>query len=454
MIILLLLVYLSSFVQSSVIPQVCVTENSLVFSYINTGNTTVNLDSQLYSNGQIIPYVLPQYFLPGHNRAIFSVNKFLLCDRKYDSIAEMDAIFDDNKFSLRVFPDSGVSGIVAYYYDRKNVYRSVVMKRKNDNLWYADNLNNNKLNYIDTIRITYTDNRYSIVKVNNSPQGLLYDISKTYVDLSSDKLSFRIIPDVGADNVYFNCAKSSGNVHYRLTSTSPTLWESNESVNHNECLNSNITMKIGGTTSSFNVNFMDRNKNICNRLHLKNDICDIDTWCNNLNGIYWIIDNESKSFKSIDHKFSTNCTFNQDKYTTYYTISSFWNGRIMDIKDGVLVRGTGLQLWDYVEGANQLWYVQYIQNNGTYYIKTALNHKCVTAFENTVRMEDCNNSDQQEFYINEIKKDVYEIESKIYAKCIDIKDWNPGNGAELQLWSCTKYENQLFKFIEYGHIII
>ncbi|GGN12463.1 hypothetical protein FHR83_003594 [Actinoplanes campanulatus] len=43
--------------------------------------------------------------------------------------------------------------------------------------------------------------------------------------------------------------------------------------------------------------------------------------------------------------------------------------------------------------------------------------------------------------------DTIEIRSTLNNRCLDIKDWNPGNGAKVQMWDCHGGANQKWNMV-------
>src|SRR5262245_52501541 len=78
-------------------------------------------------------------------------------------------------------------------------------------------------------------------------------------------------------------------------------------------------------------------------------------------------------------------------------------GTVLDIREARLGDLTPVQVWDYLVGANQRWYLVY-KGAGYHEIRSLLNHKCLDirdANKNDgaiVQMFTCNGQDNQRWY--------------------------------------------------------
>ncbi|MDT5043664.1 MAG: hypothetical protein QOE51_4649 [Actinoplanes sp.] len=113
-------------------------------------------------------------------------------------------------------------------------------------------------------------------------------------------------------------------------------------------------------------------------------------------------------------------------------IKSKFSGRCIDIPGGNTSDGTGLQMWDCNGSAAQKWT---FNSDGT----LRAMGKCMdpawgsAARGTKIQLVTCNGNPVQRFTLTGAG-DLLNISSN---RCVDIKDWNSGNNAPLQLWDCS-----------------
>ncbi|MDT5032598.1 MAG: hypothetical protein QOC94_2769, partial [Actinoplanes sp.] len=113
-------------------------------------------------------------------------------------------------------------------------------------------------------------------------------------------------------------------------------------------------------------------------------------------------------------------------------IKSNFSGRCIDIPGGNTSDGTGLQMWDCNGSAAQKWT---FNSDGT----LRAMGKCMdpawgsAARGTKIQLVTCNGNPVQRFTLTGAG-DLVNISSN---RCVDIKDWNSGNNAPLQLWDCS-----------------
>ena len=113
------------------------------------------------------------------------------------------------------------------------------------------------------------------------------------------------------------------------------------------------------------------------------------------------------------------------------------SGRCIDVSGGSSADHTRLQIWDCTGAARQKWQ---FPSDGTV---RALG-KCMDVDGGSredgawIKLVDCNGTGAQRFRLN-AAHDLVNIQAD---KCVDVTDQGTGNGAELQLWSCTGGDNQ------------
>jgi hypothetical protein len=118
-------------------------------------------------------------------------------------------------------------------------------------------------------------------------------------------------------------------------------------------------------------------------------------------------------------------------------LRSTFSNRCIDIPSANPVDGARLQLYDCNNTGAQQWAAN---GDGTL---RALG-KCMDPAGGTlangtpIQLVTCNGNPVQRFTLSGAG-DLVNISAN---RCVDVKDWNPNNGAQLQLWDCAGTTNQ------------
>jgi Ricin-type beta-trefoil lectin domain len=120
-------------------------------------------------------------------------------------------------------------------------------------------------------------------------------------------------------------------------------------------------------------------------------------------------------------------------------VQSNFSGRCIDIPNAQATAGALLQTWDCNGTDAQKWT---FPADGT----LRAMGKCMDpaggalASGTPIQLADCNGNAVQRFTLTEART-LLNVSS---GRCVDIKDWNGGNGAALQLWDCAGTANQIW----------
>jgi len=135
---------------------------------------------------------------------------------------------------------------------------------------------------------------------------------------------------------------------------------------------------------------------------------------------------------------------------SYTTITSQFNGKVIDISGWSRDNGATVHQWDWHGGNNQQWHLKN-EGNGYYSIISLNSGKCLdvsgwsTSNGGIVHQWDCHGGSNQHW---KLKQDWwsgdYSIISRYSEKCNEMKDWSRYNGGQIQQWSCTGNSNQLW----------
>nr|WSX54021.1 RICIN domain-containing protein [Streptomyces sp. NBC_00974] len=118
-------------------------------------------------------------------------------------------------------------------------------------------------------------------------------------------------------------------------------------------------------------------------------------------------------------------------------VRSHASGRCIDVTGGK-GDGTPLQIWDCNRLAQQSWR---FMNDGTV---RALGLCLDVAWGATgngavIQLASCSGNSAQQFRLNSATHDLVSLHAN---KCVDVKDRQTGNGTRLQLWDCNGLDNQ------------
>jgi beta-glucanase (GH16 family) len=118
-------------------------------------------------------------------------------------------------------------------------------------------------------------------------------------------------------------------------------------------------------------------------------------------------------------------------------LKSTFSGRCIDIPGSNASDGVRLQMWDCNGAAAQKWT---FQSDGTLRAMSMCMDPAGGALTNgtPIQIVKCNGNPVQRWTLSGAG-DLVNISAN---KCVDIKDWNAGNNAALQLWDCAGTSNQ------------
>jgi streptogrisin C len=122
------------------------------------------------------------------------------------------------------------------------------------------------------------------------------------------------------------------------------------------------------------------------------------------------------------------------------SVVSNWNNRCIDVPNGNFSDGVLVQMWGCNNTPAQKW--NFV--NGT--LQTS-NNKCLdvpwgsTASGVILQIVGCNGNPAQQFVLSAAG----DLVNPQANKCVDIKDWNGNDGAQLQLWDCAGTANQKWR---------
>lgn len=121
-------------------------------------------------------------------------------------------------------------------------------------------------------------------------------------------------------------------------------------------------------------------------------------------------------------------------------VVSNWNNKCIDVPNGNFSDGVLVQMWGCNGTAAQRWTFV----NGT--LQTS-NNKCLdiawgsTANGAAVQIVGCSGNPAQQFVLSAAG----DLVNPQANKCVDIKDWNGNDGAQLHLWDCVGGANQKWR---------
>ncbi|MBB2946172.1 beta-glucanase (GH16 family) [Actinoplanes lutulentus] len=128
--------------------------------------------------------------------------------------------------------------------------------------------------------------------------------------------------------------------------------------------------------------------------------------------------------------------WNEDT-ATGSALKSTFSGRCIDIPNGNSADGTRIQMWDCNGSTAQRWT---FAADGTLRALGKCFDPAGGALANgtPIQLVTCNGNPVQRFTLS-AAGDLVNVSAN---RCVDIKDWNAGNGAQLQLWDCGGGTNQ------------
>jgi len=122
------------------------------------------------------------------------------------------------------------------------------------------------------------------------------------------------------------------------------------------------------------------------------------------------------------------------------SVVSNWNNKCIDVPNGNFSDGVLLQMWNCNNSAAQKWTFV----NGT--LQTS-NNKCMdvawgsTANGAAIQIVGCSGNPAQQFVLSAAG----DLVNPQANKCVDIKEWNGNDGAQLHLWDCVGGANQKWR---------
>ncbi|GGV70878.1 hypothetical protein GCM10010294_29410 [Streptomyces griseoloalbus] len=119
------------------------------------------------------------------------------------------------------------------------------------------------------------------------------------------------------------------------------------------------------------------------------------------------------------------------------SLRSHLSGRCIDVPDGDFGDGAALWVWDCNNSEAQK---MRFASDGTIRIKDKCLDVANAQFTNgtPIQITWCNGNVAQQFVLNER----HDLVNTVVGMCVDIKDNNAGNGAQLHLWTCLGTDNQ------------
>ncbi|GAA0553441.1 hypothetical protein GCM10010172_39950 [Paractinoplanes ferrugineus] len=120
-------------------------------------------------------------------------------------------------------------------------------------------------------------------------------------------------------------------------------------------------------------------------------------------------------------------------------LQSTFSGRCIDIPNAQATAGALLQMWDCNGSDAQKWS---FQSDGTLRAMGKCMDPAGGALANgtPIQLADCNGNAVQRFTLTAART----LVNVSAGRCVDIKDWNGGNSAALQLWDCAATANQIW----------
>ncbi|MFI5889179.1 family 16 glycosylhydrolase [Actinoplanes sp. NPDC051513] len=129
--------------------------------------------------------------------------------------------------------------------------------------------------------------------------------------------------------------------------------------------------------------------------------------------------------------------WNNDGGGTGQALKSNFSGRCIDIPSANPVDGARLQTWDCNGTVAQQWTAN---SDGTLRAMGKCMDPAGGALANgtPIQLVTCNGNPVQRFTLSSAG-DLVNVSAN---RCVDVKDWNSANGAQLQLWDCAGTSNQ------------
>lgn len=138
-----------------------------------------------------------------------------------------------------------------------------------------------------------------------------------------------------------------------------------------------------------------------------------------------------------------------------FYIKSVFSGKCIDVKDNSLEDRAPIHVWECLKIKNQEVTLKPTNLPDVFTVVFAHSGKCLdvenNGDHNAARLIQwpCHGGVNQRFqFSRDYKKvplDTYKFLIQTFnGKCLDVGGWNENNGAQLQQWECTTWENQLF----------
>ena len=123
----------------------------------------------------------------------------------------------------------------------------------------------------------------------------------------------------------------------------------------------------------------------------------------------------------------------------------------LEVKNSSIINEANIQVGNNQKSRNQMFYIQYLENEGTYNIEILNSGKMLDVYGGyqnagtNVQQYSSNNSDGQKWYIVQ-EKDGYSIISKCNGLYIDVYGGFTSKGTNIQMWTNNGNLNQRFEF--------
>ena len=229
-----------------------------------------------------------------------------------------------------------------------------------------------------------------------------------------------------------------------------------------------LDVKNGSTANKAAIQIFDRNETEAQKFEISSAGGEYYTIKSKKSGKVVDVKNEGKVKGTKVQQYTSNGTDAQKWEFEYagggkYYIKSKVNGLYLDVPEGKATNERQLNVWTENRSNAQKFKLEQIDKkaqvveNGTYYIKSAVNNNRVLDVENAseankapIQLFDKNNSDAQKFEITCIGNGYYVIRARSSGKAIDVKNGGKDKGTKIQQYSYNSTDAQVWKIEKDG----